>query len=125
MRHRFEHDAAGFLRERLERGEDFARARVAFEGWSRARLAAMLVALPLLPAVPLARGARDALRSRRVGAFLATLPLQLLGHAAWCAGEARAHRAALSRTRAGARDASYPGAGCVPSSPVETRQPRR
>jgi glycosyltransferase involved in cell wall biosynthesis len=90
VHHRFEHSLPAFVRERLERGRDFGDARVAFEAWPRARLAAALAALPALPLVPLARGARDAVRSGRLAGFVATLPLQVLGHAAWSLGEARA-----------------------------------
>jgi hypothetical protein len=99
VRHRFDHALGAFVRERLARGRDFGDARAGFEGWSRWRLAATLLALPALPLVPLARGARDALRAGRLAAFLATLPLQVLGHAAWSLGEARAE---AGRLRSGA-----------------------
>jgi hypothetical protein len=99
VRHRFEPSLAAFVRERVERGEDFADARAGFEGWSRWRLGATLAALPVLPLLPLARGGRDAVRSGRLAAFAATLPVQLLGHAAWSLGEARAEARCLRRSR--------------------------
>jgi glycosyltransferase involved in cell wall biosynthesis len=77
------------LRERLNRGEDFAAARVAYECWSRTRAAAHIAASPLALLIVLARGCGDAFAVRQGWTFLETLPLQLVGHAAWLVGELR------------------------------------
>jgi glycosyltransferase involved in cell wall biosynthesis len=81
----------GLWRERVLRGRDFGESRVAFEDWSRARALAYLAALPALPVVVTIRAGADALRGGRIGMWLTTLPVQLLGHLAWSLGEARAH----------------------------------
>jgi GT2 family glycosyltransferase len=100
VRHRFEHATGALLRERFERGMEFAPARADFEGWSRARIAATVLATPLLPFIPLARGARDATRAGQLRRFAATLPIQWLGHAAWSLGEARGLYRTLKARRA-------------------------
>jgi GT2 family glycosyltransferase len=91
VEHRYTGTLGALWEERLARGEDFADARAAFEGWRRARAAAYLAACPLLVGVVLARGARDALRAGWGGWLVSTLPIQLLGHLAWSLGEARVH----------------------------------
>ncbi len=96
VRHGYGHTPAQFWRERWARGVDFGHARIAEEGWSRARLAAYLLAFPVLPVVQLARGGRDAFRAGWGLVYVATLPVQALGHLAWSLGEAQA---GLSRLR--------------------------
>jgi glycosyltransferase involved in cell wall biosynthesis len=88
----------GLWRERLARGRDFGEGRVAFQRWSRARAVAYLAALPAVPVAMTLRAGADALHVGRIRMWLATLPVQLAGHLAWCLGEARAHWA-----RAGGR----------------------
>jgi glycosyltransferase involved in cell wall biosynthesis len=83
----------GLWRERLARGRDFAEVRVAFRHWSRARAIAYLLALPALPVAMTLRAGVDALRVRRMGTWLVTLPVQVIGHLGWCLGEARSHLA--------------------------------
>jgi GT2 family glycosyltransferase len=96
VEHEHEADLRGFLRERLARGEDFARMRAERGGWSRSRAAARALASPLVPPLLLARGIANAARAGRLAEGVWTAPLQLLGYAAWAAGEARAYsRAAL------------------------------
>jgi GT2 family glycosyltransferase len=78
-----------FWRERFARGKDFARMRMRVEAWSRRRAAAHLLAVPLVPALLLARALRRAgddglLRT------LVTVPVQLLGYVSWSLGEGRA-----------------------------------
>ena len=93
--HRYEPDFAGFLRERIERGRDFADARMAMEGWSRLRSACYAAAFPLLPFVPLVRTATHRLPLRWAWAYVATWPLQFAGHFAWSAGELPRHLRAV------------------------------
>ena len=101
--HRYEDRFPGFLRERVERGADFADARMGLEGWSRARAALHVLAFPLLPFAPLLRTARHAWTAGGLGTYLATLPLQFAGHLAWSAGEFPRHvRHALGRRAAAA-----------------------
>ncbi len=79
-----------FLRERWQRGREFAASRARLDGWSptEARLRAMAAPLRL----GLALG-RTATRARADGAlpdFVETLPIQVLGQLLWVAGESRA-----------------------------------
>jgi glycosyltransferase involved in cell wall biosynthesis len=91
VHHLFHHSFTAFWRERRERGADFAGARTEFEDWSRLRVLAYLLAFPLLPLVPLARGGRDAYQAGWLTTFFLTAPLQYVGHLAWSLGEARIH----------------------------------
>jgi GT2 family glycosyltransferase len=103
VEHRHLDTAVSLWHQRLARGEDFARARMEFEGWSRGRAAAYVVAVPLALLVVLGRSLRDAARSGWLGRCIATLPVQLVGQLAWCLGEARAASRYLGRgaSRAG------------------------
>ena len=87
VEHHHEPGLSGFWRERLERGAAFAALRARAEGWSRARAAAALVAMPAVPLILTARGLR--------GGGLDTLAVQLLGNTAWALGEGRAQLALL------------------------------
>ena len=101
VRHSYEGDFLGLLSERVERGGDYAEARMELESWSRVRAACYSMALPILPFVPLLRTARHALASRSLGTYLATLPLQFAGHLAWSLGEFPRHlRRALGKPAA-------------------------
>lgn len=82
---------AGFWRERVERGAAFAALRTGAEGWSRARAAVALAAMPAVPLALTARGLR--------GGGLDTVAVQLLGNTAWALGEGRAHAALLRNGR--------------------------
>jgi len=98
VEHRYVGTARSLWEERVTRGEDFANARMEFEGWTRARAAAYALGFPVALLLVLARGGRDAFRVRWGMTFLFTLPLQVIGHAAWSIGEARAQwRVALGR----------------------------
>jgi glycosyltransferase involved in cell wall biosynthesis len=89
--HRYRGSMMSLIRERFLRGDDFAAARMQFEGWTRARAAAHVVALPLALGIVLARGWKDAVAVGRGWTFIETLPVQIAGHAAWLAGEARSY----------------------------------
>lgn len=91
VEHHFCGTTAALVRERLYRGEDFASARVAFERWSATRAATHIVAFPAVFLVVLARGWRDAITAGWGLTFVETMPLQILGHAAWLIGEVRAY----------------------------------
>jgi O-antigen biosynthesis protein len=88
--HRHGFGARGLWRERLPRGEEFGRARALFEGWSRTRSAVRAASLPVALPLCLVRAGRQAHRAGWGKRFAASLPLQVVGHAAWCAGESRA-----------------------------------
>lgn len=94
--HRYVGNTGSLWQERITRGTDFAEARMQFEGWSRSRAAAYALGFPVALPLVLARGGRDAFKVQWGMTFLTTLPLQVIGHAAWSIGEARAHwRAAI------------------------------
>jgi len=99
VRHVFDHTPVQFLRERYERGQDFLKARAAFNAWSGWRVSVYGFGALVLPLVPTARAARDAGRAGWTGRFLWTLPIQLAGHVAWSLGEARAAFALLGPSR--------------------------
>lgn len=82
-------DARGLWRERRPRGEEFGRARALFEGWSRPRLALQAATLPAAVPLCLLRAGRLARRAGWGRRFVASLPLQTVGQAAWCVGESR------------------------------------
>jgi O-antigen biosynthesis protein len=91
VRHVHGQTLAGLWRERLERGCEFARA-IAEERHlgPRERLLRALGAPPgFLTAC--VRNARLAARAGWLGRFFWTLPIQVVGQAAWCAGEARGY----------------------------------
>jgi glycosyltransferase involved in cell wall biosynthesis len=92
VEHHTEGSVKDLWRERRVRGRDFAEGRVEFERWSRARAAAYLSVLPLLPLVVLFRGGVDAVRSGWALTWLLTVPVQFAGHLGWCLGEAGVHR---------------------------------
>jgi GT2 family glycosyltransferase len=89
--HRHEGSISSFWHQRLERGREFAAARIKFEHWSRLRVVVYLTMLPVLVLLVLVRAGRDALKSGWGLSFVLTLPLQLVGHLAWSLGEARTH----------------------------------
>ena len=97
VEHRYIGTIGSLWIERVARGDDFADARVEFERWSRARIAGCFFATPLLIVVVLVRGAREAMQAGWGRQFLLTLPLQILGHAAWSLGEARTYLRLLFR----------------------------
>ena len=84
-------------RERNVRGEDFARMRIRVERWSRARAAAHLLSVPVVPALLLGRAFGYARRSGRLGEAVLSAPVQLLAYAGWSLGEGRASARALIR----------------------------
>jgi GT2 family glycosyltransferase len=90
VEHRHGENVGSLWRERLHRGADFTTARAAYERWSRARLAARLPASPAVALLMLGRTARDAARCGCFGAFLSTLPLQVVADVGWALGETRA-----------------------------------
>jgi GT2 family glycosyltransferase len=86
-----------FLSERFIRGRDFGQARVRRDHWTPLRCAAYLALAPLIPALMACKTGWFALRSRHLLWWLATLPVQCAGYAAWALGEAGAHARALRR----------------------------
>lgn len=86
-----------FWRARRRRGLEFAEARMAHEAWSRRRTAVFVLAMPMLVGLVVLRAGRDALRSGWALRYLVTLPVQILGHVAWSAGEWHAHWRHLRR----------------------------
>jgi GT2 family glycosyltransferase len=83
-------------RERFVRGEDFARMRVRIERWSRPRAALHLLAVPLVPALLMARALGRARRAGDLRRAILTAPIQLFAYVGWSLGEGRAFaRAAL------------------------------
>lgn len=95
--HRYCGSMSSLIRERFLRGGDFAGARMQFEQWTRFRAAAQVAGFPLALLLVLARGWRDAVAVRRGWTFVETLPVQIVGHAAWLVGEVRSYfRRAIS-----------------------------
>ncbi|MEZ4715001.1 MAG: glycosyltransferase family A protein [Caldilineaceae bacterium] len=93
---------AALLRERRVRGREFAQVRRTYFAWS-ARHTLFVLLLTLLPLRLLkltARTLRHGWRSRQVAAAWRALPVILLAHGAWLAGEAEGYWRAL---RAGRR----------------------
>lgn len=82
-----------FVRERFERGRLFGRLRSSHSRWSSPQaLRHVLLTLSGLRLVKLVfRTAANARRAHRLGWFFATLPLVIIGHAAWLAGELRGY----------------------------------
>lgn len=76
--------------ERVRRGEEFGRARALFEDWSRPKLALRAATLPGAVLLCLVRAGRNAGTAGWGRRFAASLPLQAVGQAAWCAGESAA-----------------------------------
>ena len=97
VRHHHGQSVGGFVRERSTRGKEFARTRADWHGWSRGKSLLQLLATPATLLLVTARSVRDAISAGYGLRSLSTLPLQLLGHAAWLVGEARGH---LARIRA-------------------------
>ncbi len=80
---------SGFLSQRFGRGAEFVSIRARHLGWSRARLLINVVGLPTLGLLVGVRAGWDALRAGWFLQFLHTLPVQVLGHYTWAAGEAK------------------------------------
>jgi GT2 family glycosyltransferase len=80
-----------YIHERITRGKEFARVRSDWFAWSKARALAYLLAAPLTLAVVLIRAARSCAAAGYGWSYLATFPLQFIGHASWLLGESRAH----------------------------------
>jgi len=97
VEHRHAGGFGGLWRERLLRGREFGVERARHEHWTRARLAAAAAAAPVLPPLVLARAARASGRVGWTKTFVATLPVQLTGQAAWSLGETAAFVRLLRR----------------------------
>jgi|WetSurMetagenome_2_1015567.scaffolds.fasta_scaffold273172_2 O-antigen biosynthesis protein len=87
VRHHHENGWRDFCRERWQRGAEYARVRLSYSGKSHWRTWLLLfLSVTFLPWV-LVRAGRDAGRAGYTKFFLATLPLQLVGHGFWALGE--------------------------------------
>jgi GT2 family glycosyltransferase len=82
-------------RERRVRGRDFAQMRIEVEGWSRSRVAAQLLGVPLVPFILLGRAISRARRAGDLRRSITTAPIQLVAYTGWSLGEARAYIDAL------------------------------
>jgi GT2 family glycosyltransferase len=79
---------ASLWREQFARGREFARVRAAFFHWSRIRLALQFPLLPFFVVFVLLRAGVRSFQAGWVVRYLASLPVQAFGQAAWCLGEA-------------------------------------
>jgi GT2 family glycosyltransferase len=89
VRHYHGGTGATFWKERLWRGDEFARGRAQFEQWSASRALTHVLLTPLRLPLTLLRAAADAFRAGWLGAYFRTLPIQFLGQLGWTLGEAR------------------------------------
>ena len=89
------------LRERYDRGREFAHLRHRTEAWSRKRtfLQVLLSVAPLRLRRLVLRGVSNAFRSSMLRDFLRTSPVVISGQAAWLAGEMAAYLYQLRGTR--------------------------
>jgi hypothetical protein len=76
-------------RERHERGDAFARVRLA-SGWHPGGRWPTLARAPAVPLLLVGRSLRVAASAGELGDAVSTLPVQLLAQAAWVAGETAA-----------------------------------
>lgn len=106
----------GFLAERLGRGPEYGRVRIAWIlGGAATSLVYLLVTLlPVRILTNLGHVARHAARSRQLATFLATFPVVFLGHSASLLGEAWAY---AGRLLGGGRDEAQPLARTSGSQP--------
>jgi GT2 family glycosyltransferase len=84
-------------RERYVRGKDFAGMRMRVEQWSRPLAAVRLLAVPLVPALLLARALGRARRGDDLRRAILTAPIQLFAYLGWSLGEGRAFARAAFR----------------------------
>jgi GT2 family glycosyltransferase len=84
-------------RERYVRGKDFAGMRMRVEQWSRPLAAVHLLAVPLVPALLLARALGRARRGDDLRRAILTAPIQLFAYLGWSLGEGRAFARAAFR----------------------------
>lgn len=83
----------GLLRERFQRGREFARMRAGYRGWGAARRLAVLFAtlLPIRLSKLVARVARHAYRAGLTARCVVGLPVIVGAQSAWLIGEAAAY----------------------------------
>jgi GT2 family glycosyltransferase len=86
-----DHGLAELMRQRLFRGKEFAMARAGHGRWSRTRALIHVAFGPLALGLVVARAARSAVAAGLGGEFLSTLPISVVGHAAWTTGEMRGY----------------------------------
>jgi GT2 family glycosyltransferase len=81
---------SGLLKERFDRGREFASARISRSSWTPGRTAGhlMITLLPLRLMGLLVRGLRNATQARLAREYLLTSPIVVTGQAGWLAGEA-------------------------------------
>ncbi len=87
VEHRHIEETSVLWRERVRRGREFGDVRARHERWTKTRLAVTALSLPVLPPLLVARAGLAAARAGWGSTFIRTVPVQLLGQAAWCLGE--------------------------------------
>ena len=89
------------LRERYERGKEFAHLRLAWDEWSGTRIVyqAAVSLIPLRLAKLTLRGMTNARRAGMLTEYLKVSPVVVSGQAAWLAGEAAAYSGWLRGSR--------------------------
>jgi GT2 family glycosyltransferase len=102
VEHRHEGNLVSFFQLRFRRGREFAQARIAFEGWSRAKAAVHALCVPMLVLLTLQRSGSDAFRAGWGRRYVLTLFVQGVAQTGWCLGEA------IEQARAALRGAAGP-----------------
>ena len=85
----------GFFSERFQRGREFGQVRADFENWSAVQRALRFLFTPLALLAALQAIAMECHSGKRLGDFVASLPLLVLAQTAWCLGEATGYVAPL------------------------------
>jgi glycosyltransferase involved in cell wall biosynthesis len=85
----------GFCSERFQRGREFGQVRADFENWSAVQRALRFLFTPLALLAALQAIAMECHSGKRLGDFVASLPLLVLAQTAWCLGEATGYVAPL------------------------------
>ena len=98
LTHMHEPGLREFVTERFARGRDFGQARVLRERWGLVRRALQGGLAPAVPSLMAVKAGWFAVRTCHSFLWLATLPVQLVGYAAWALGEATAFAGASPKS---------------------------